>query len=79
MGGRQERIKSMTNSQVKVLIKIYEMITNCRDNKITLSDISCKQTITRFECVLNEIITKRMYDNDYINDYYINKRRELKI
>ena len=67
----------LSNSQVKTLIQVYEMIDNAREKKIPITDISNTQTIKHFEKVLNNIIYERIAENQDTINYLYQKGRKL--
>lgn len=67
----------LSNSQVKTLIQVYEMIDNARQKKIPIADISNTQTIKAFQKVLNNIIYERIAENQDTINYLYQKGRKL--
>ena len=67
----------LSNSQVKTLIQVYEMIDNARQKKIPVTDISNDLIIKRFEKVLNNIIYERIADNQDTINYLYHKANNL--
>lgn len=67
----------LSNSQVKTLIQVYEMIENAREKKISITDISNTQTIKAFQKVLNNIIYERIAENQDTINYLYQKGRKL--
>ena len=67
----------LSNSQVKTLIQVYEMIDNAMQYKIPINDISNTQTIKRFQKILNIIIDERIDENQDIIKYLYLKGRKL--
>ena len=68
---------NITNSQIKSLIEVHEMINNSIQGMIPLTDISNKYKIKRFEKVLNDLLILKIDENDKCNDLYIKTRKEI--
>lgn len=58
----------ITNSQIKSLIKVYNMIIFSDD--IPINDISNMETIKRFQKVLNDLLKQKIQENNDYNDYF---------
>lgn len=67
----------ISNSQVKTLIQVYEMIENAMEKKILITDISNAQTIKAFQKVLKNIIYERIAENQDTINYLYQKGRKL--
>ena len=67
----------ITNSQIKALISVYDMINNAQEKRIPFTDISNEKTIRRFAQVLNDLLHDKIIENQQLNDYYVLTRKEL--
>ena len=67
----------ITNSQIKSLIEVYQMINDDINGFIPLTDISNKAKIKRYEKVLNDLLIEKIDENISLNDLYLKTRTEI--
>lgn len=68
---------NITNSQIKALINVYDMIMNAQNGSIPVSDISNIYTIKRYQKVLNDLLKEKIKENKATTEYYTIMRKEL--
>ena len=68
----------ISNSQIKSLIDIYNMIQTSQTTGIPLNDICFNKTIKRFNKVLNDLLSEKIKENNDCISLYTNIRKEIK-
>ena len=74
-----KEIKQMTisNSQMKALIDVYNMIQTSKTTRTPLSDISYDKTIKRYNKVLNDLLKGKIQENNDCITQYTNIQKEI--
>lgn len=68
---------NITNSQIKALIDIYNMIQTSKSQYVPLNDICFEKTIKRFDKVLNDLLSEKIQENNDCISQYTNIRKEI--